>query len=114
MTKPQVILDEKGQPAYAVIPWRRYKRLSELNSDLDLSDEELYDRSKSADEESFPIDVADRLLLAKTRSRFTVFIAEKHRNSWHRRLESIQPIFHKSKQADVPDQPRHWLNLPDH
>ena len=45
-----------------MIPWRRYKRLSELDSDLDLSDEELYDSAKFADEESFPIDVADRLL----------------------------------------------------
>ena len=62
MIKPQVILDEKGQPAYAVIPWRLYKRLSDLDSDLDLSDEELYDSAKSADEESFPIDVVDRLL----------------------------------------------------
>ena len=62
LAKTQVILDEKGQPAYAVIPWHLYKRLSEFHSDLHLSDEELYDSAKSADEESFPIDVADRLL----------------------------------------------------
>lgn len=62
MTKPQVIFDDKGQPAFAVIPWRLYKRLSEYDSNIDLSDEELYDSAKLADEESFPIDVVDRLL----------------------------------------------------
>ena len=62
MTRTQVILDEKGRPAFAVIPWMLYKRLSELDSDLELSDEELYDIAKFADEETFPIAVADRLL----------------------------------------------------
>ena len=62
MTKPQVIFDDKGQPAFAVIPWRLYKRLSKYDSDIELSDEELYDSTKLADEESFPIDVVDRLL----------------------------------------------------
>ena len=62
MTGTQVILDEQGRPAFAVIPWMLYKRLSELDSDFELSDEELYDIAKFADEEAFPIDVADRLL----------------------------------------------------
>ncbi len=62
MTEPQVIFDDKGQPAFAVIPWRLYKRLSKYYSDIELSDEELYDSAKLADEESFPIDVVDRLL----------------------------------------------------
>ena len=62
MTKAQVIFDDEGQPAFAVIPWRLYKRLSKYDSDIELSDEELYDSTKLADEESFPIDVVDRLL----------------------------------------------------
>ena len=62
MTKTQVILDENGQPAFAVIPWQLYKRFDVFDLDLELSDEELYDNAKSVDEQSFPIDVVDRLL----------------------------------------------------
>ena len=43
LIRAQVILDEKGRPAFAVIPWMLYKRLSELDSDFKPSDEELYD-----------------------------------------------------------------------
>ena len=38
------------------------ERLEVFNSSLELSDEELYANAKFANEESFPIDVADRLL----------------------------------------------------
>ena len=82
LTKPQVILDEKGQPAYAVIPWHLYKRFSELISDLNLSDEELYDNAGSADEESFPIDVADRLLAGEN----TVKVYRVHRGKTQKQL----------------------------
>ena len=82
MTKPQVILDEKGQPAYADIPWHLYKRFSELISDLNLSDEELYDNAGSADEESFPIDVADRLLAGEN----TVKVYRVHRGKTQKQL----------------------------
>ena len=66
MTKPQVILDDRGNPAFAVIPWRMYKRLTAVGTDADLSDEELYYSAKFADEESFPIEMADRLLAGES------------------------------------------------
>ena len=62
MTKPQVILDDSGKPAFAVIPWREYARLAMVDAAAGLTDEELYDHAKSLGGESFPIEVADRLL----------------------------------------------------
>ena len=62
MNKPQVILDEGGRPAFAVIPWREYERLSNGEAEAALSDEELYDRATAEGGESFPASVADRLL----------------------------------------------------
>jgi DNA-binding XRE family transcriptional regulator len=62
MSKPQVILDDVGQPAFAVIPWREYARLTSEGAEALLSDERLYDTAKNEGEESFPIEVADRLL----------------------------------------------------
>ena len=66
MTKPQVILDENGSPAFAIIPWRMYKRLTAVGTDAHLNDEELYDSAKFADEESFPIELADHLLAGES------------------------------------------------
>ena len=62
MQKPQVILDDAGQPAFAVIPWRDYERLVDADAEASASDEDLYERAKAAGDESFPIDVVDRLL----------------------------------------------------
>ena len=62
MTKPQVILDPAGNPAFAVIPWQEYERLAIAGAEMDLSDEELFDRAMAEDEESFPVAVAERLL----------------------------------------------------
>ena len=62
MTKPQIILDDGGKPAFAVIPWQEYARLAMMDADVGLTDEELYDYAKSVGGESFPIEVADRLL----------------------------------------------------
>ena len=62
MNQPQVILDTAGQPAFAVIPWLEYERLAKEDAEKLLSDEELYDRAKAEEDESFPIEVADRLL----------------------------------------------------
>ncbi len=62
MNKPQVILDEVGNPAFAVIPWLEYERMSRMKAEEGLSDEELYDLALAEAEETFPIDVADRLL----------------------------------------------------
>lgn len=65
MTDLQVILDASGHPAFAVIPWQEYERLVQA-ADEALTDEELYDRAKSTEEESFPIAVADRLLAGES------------------------------------------------
>lgn len=62
MNKPQVILDNTGQPAFAVIPWRDYERLSREDAEAILSDEEHYDRATASNDESFPIEVVDQLL----------------------------------------------------
>ncbi|MDE0332776.1 MAG: helix-turn-helix transcriptional regulator [Nitrospinae bacterium] len=62
MNKPQVILDEGGRPAFAVIPWREYERLANGEAEALLSDEALYDRAAAEGGESFPARVADRLL----------------------------------------------------
>ena len=69
MTKPQVILDEGGNPAFAVIPWREYERLSTASAEASLNDEELYDRAVVEEEESFPIAVVDRLLAGENAVR---------------------------------------------
>ena len=61
MNQPQVIFDESGRPAFAVIPWREYERLAE-DAEALLPDEELYDRAKSEGGESFPLAVAEQLL----------------------------------------------------
>ena len=65
MTRPQVILDETGAPAFAVIPWDEYTGLIVANQfaeEASLSDEEFYARAKAKDEESFPNEVVKRLL----------------------------------------------------
>lgn len=69
MTKAQVIRDDGGNPAFAVIPWREYERLAAAGAEARLSDEELYDRARVEDEESYPIDVADRLLAGENAVR---------------------------------------------
>ena len=63
MNEPQVIVDAAGEPAYAVLPWHDYERLV---GDAAISDEELYDRARSEGGESFPIEVADRLLAGES------------------------------------------------
>ena len=62
MNKPQVILDDTGQPTFAVIPWRDYERLTSEDAAAILSDEEHYDRAIADNSESFPIEVVDQLL----------------------------------------------------
>ena len=61
MSDPQVILDDSGKPAFAVIPWQEYKRWART-TERALTDEGLYDIAKATGDESFPIEVADRLL----------------------------------------------------
>ena len=63
MGKPQVIRDASRNPEFAVIPWVEYQRLATTDPEANLSDEQLYNQSKAANEELFPIEVADRLLM---------------------------------------------------
>ena len=62
MPKTQVIFDDVGQPAFAVIPWPEYERLANVDADDLLSDEELYDLATREKGESFPIEVVDRIV----------------------------------------------------
>ena len=62
MTKPQTINDDQGNPVFAIIPWRTFQLVSTLISEISLSDEEIYDSAKRSEEESLPIEVANRLL----------------------------------------------------
>lgn len=57
-SKPQIIYAD-GAPAFAVIPWEEYRRLL---PEAQMSDEELLDLAMAEAEESFPAEVADRLL----------------------------------------------------
>ena len=84
MTKPQVILDDGGKPAFAVIPWREYARLTMMDAEAGLSDEELYDHAKSVGGESFPIEVADRLLAGEKAVR----VYREHRGMTQKQLAS--------------------------
>ena len=91
MAKPQVILDDSGNPAFAVIPWREYERLA-AGSEADLSDEELYDRARAEGGEAFPIDVADRLLAGENAVR----VYRDHRGMTQKQLAGavgINPIY---------------------
>ena len=62
MNKAQVIFDDAGRPAFAVIPWREYERLSDGEAEALMSDEELYDLALAEGGESFPADFVARLL----------------------------------------------------
>lgn len=62
----QVIFNEEGRPAFAVIPWQLYKRLKAFDPNFELDDGELYDSATVVNEESFPIEVVDRLLAGES------------------------------------------------
>ncbi len=87
MTEPQVILDDRGKPAFAVIPWQEYERLART-TDRTLTDEELYDAAKFAGDESFPIEVADRLLAGEN----SVKVYRDHRGMTQRQLAAAAAI----------------------
>ena len=92
MNKPQVILDNKGQPAYAVIPWREYNRLVSGDDEGAMTDDELYDLAKSAGGESFPATVVDRLLAGESPIR----VYRDHRRLTQKQLAAaagINPVY---------------------
>ena len=88
MTKPQVILDDCGKPAFAVIPWREYTRLAMMDAAAGLTDEELYDHAKSLGGESFPIEAADRLLAGES----AVKVFRDHRGMTQKQLAGAAGI----------------------
>ena len=88
MINPQIILDEGGDPAFAVIPWREYERLAAGDDEAGVSDEELYDRAKAEGGEVFPISVADRLLAGEN----PVKVYREHRGTTRRRLAEAAGI----------------------
>ena len=55
----QILTDDEGKPAFAVIPWREYKGLGLV--DAMLSDEALYERVKTEAGEDLPLHVIKRL-----------------------------------------------------
>ena len=89
MESPQVIVDEAGRPAFAVIPWREYERLTGGDiTDEDLSDEALYDRAVAEDEESFPIALVDRVVAGESAIR----VYRQHRNGSVSTLSAIAKV----------------------
>ena len=92
MNKPQVIHDGTGKPAFAVIPWSDYESLVGADADAILSDEELHDLAIAADEESFPMEVVDRLLAGEN----PIAVFRRHRGMRQRHLAEavgINPVY---------------------
>jgi DNA-binding XRE family transcriptional regulator len=58
----QIIRGPDGRPAFAVLPWDEYRALAPDAADAALSDEELFDRAKAEGDETFPTEIADRLI----------------------------------------------------
>ncbi len=88
MTRPQIIQDTAGRPAFAVIPWRDYKRLAGVELDAMASDKELFDRAIALGGESIPIRVADQLLAGENPVR----VYRNYRNLTQRELAAAVGI----------------------
>ena len=88
MTPPQILLDEAGEPAYAVIPLREYERLLSAAAESALSDEELFDRAKAEGGEFFPAEVVDRLLAQENAVR----VYRNHRGMTQKKLAEAAGI----------------------
>ena len=71
MTNPQIILDERGNPEFAVIPWQKINQLAEAYSEIKISDDDLYNQARIENEESFPTEV-----LTECRGRSNTFLSE--------------------------------------
>ncbi len=88
MNKAQIIFDNAGQPAFAVIPWREYERLASEDAEALLSDEELYDRAITKGGESFPVEVVDRILTGQN----PISVYRGHRNMTQNELAAAAGI----------------------
>ena len=59
MDKVQILKDEKGEPAFAVVPWKDFERMKAAGDE----DKRLIALANPhRDEEAFPVDVAKRLI----------------------------------------------------
>ena len=65
---PQFITDNTGKKISVVIPIKEYEILMEELEELE--DIKLYDAGKKSNEESFPIDVAFKMIEAKRANKF--------------------------------------------
>ena len=54
MSKPQIILDDTGQPAFVVIPWRDYERLTNEDAEAILSNVGQWHCGKRPDSADIP------------------------------------------------------------
>ena len=113
MADPQVILDDAGRPAFAVIRWQDYQRLTGGRvAEDDLSDEALYDRAIAENEESFPIAVVDRIVAGENPIR----VYREHRRmtqrEWQRQPASVRSISRRSNGQRVPAPLQHWRRSP--
>ena len=88
MTNPQIILDEPGNPACAVFPWQEFNQLAESYSEIKMNDKDLQDQAGVENEESFPIEVLDRLLAAEN----TIRVYRNHHNMTQKQLARIAGI----------------------
>ena len=88
MHEPRVILDDAGQPAFAVPPWHEHERLMKGDAEAPLSDVEIYDRAKSEENESFPIEVAGHLAAGKN----PIQVFRKHRGMTQNELAAATNI----------------------
>ena len=75
-----------------MIPPSEFESLVGADADAMLSNEELYDLAVSADEESFPVEVVDRLLAGES----PIAVFRKHRGLRQRHLAEaagINPVY---------------------
>ena len=93
MSSLQIIHDDAGQLMFAVLPWRDYVRLvKEEAAEAILSDEEVYDFAKEEEDESFPIEVVDRLLSGVS----PIKVYREHRGMSQKELAAsvnISPVY---------------------
>lgn len=88
MSRVQIIRDTTGRPAFVVLTWDDYRKLDPNISDAALTDEELYDAAIVADEEHFPVAVADRLMAGD----HPVKVFREHRGLTQKRLAAAAGV----------------------
>ena len=64
---PQYITDKKGKKISVVLPIKEYKSIMEELEELE--DIKLYDDAKAANDPSYPIDVAFKMVEAKRKKK---------------------------------------------